>query len=212
MDFPTALLRDLLDLSASVDDDLGGRLTALVTALRDAVPSYRGLHLTVDDHGQPVSLTSFLSTADGDVATSLRLPFNALSPEFHPQSRVIFYATTPGAFVDLAADLGHALHAPTMLGKLSPDPADDPAGLGQHDDGHHGHRGGDGVIVLDADLPPQTLVSQLTGAHEASTINRAVGMLIDQGHHPDDAHATLRRHASAAGVDMHIYAARFLRR
>ena len=70
----------------------------------------------------------------------------------------------------------------------------------------------DGVIVIDGDLPPHTLASQLTGLHEVSAINQAVGMLIDRGHDQDDAHAALRRHAAAAGVDTHISAARILRR
>ena len=69
MDFPTALLRDLLELSASIDDagdgDLDARLAALVAALGAAVPSYRGLSVTVHDNGYPVRLTSFLPTADG---------------------------------------------------------------------------------------------------------------------------------------------------
>ena len=43
-------------------------------------------------------------------------------------------------------------------------------------------------------------------------IDRAVGVMLDQGHHPDDAPATLRRQAVAAGVEPHIYAARLLRR
>ena len=229
MDFPTALLRDLLELSAHSsghghghgdgDGGLDARLTVLVSALRAAVPSYQGLSLTVHDNGHPVSLTSFLPTAaDGEITTSLRLPFAALLPGFDAQSQVIFYAATPGAFVDLAADLGHALHAPTILSTPSPDPTKDPEDGGQQaesrdGDGQQGDRAEEeGVIVLDADLPPPTVVSQLTGLHEMSTINRAVGMLIDQGHHPDDAHATLRRHAAAAGLDTHLYAARLLRR
>ena len=219
MDLPTALLRDLLDLSAGVDGggQLGARLTALVAALRAAVPSYRGLYLTVHDDEQPVSLTSFLPTADGAITTSMRLPFAALSPGFDSQSRVIFYAATPGAFVDLAADLGHALHASTMLAAPSLDLTERPEIGVQHGDDHRGDgTQGDGegaaVIVLDVDLPPHTLVSQWTGLHELSTINRAVGMLIDRGHPPDDAHAALHRHAAAVGVDTHIYAARLLRR
>ena len=182
MDWPTALLRDLLDLSASVDGEaeLGPRLAELATTLRAAVSSYCGLDLTVHDGVHPVTLTSFLPAADGDeIATSLRLPLVTVSSDVDSQSRVIFYATTPGAFVDLAADLGHVLRV---------------------------------AIVLDADLPPQTSVSRLAGLHEMSTINRAVGMLIEQGHHPDDAHSVLRRHAAAAGVDTHIYAAQLLRR
>lgn len=183
MDVPAALLRDLLALSVSVDgDDVhdpGPELTALVTALRTAVPSYRGLDLTLHDHGQPVILSSFLPGAEGKIATSLRLSLAGLSAGFDSRSQVIFYATTPGAFVDLAADLGYALGAPA---------------------------------VLDADLAPQTLVSQLTGLEDLATINRAVGMLIEQGEDPAEAHATLRRSAAAAGVDTHVYAARLLRR
>ena len=212
MDFPTALLRDLLDLSSSVEldeDELGARLAALVTALRAAVPSYRGMYLTVVECGQPVSLSAFHSTEDGAITTSLRLPFAALAPGFHVGSRVVFYAASPGAFVDLAADLGHALHAPIIFDGLRPRLTESPEGDGQHDDAH---RDGHESIVLDADLPPATLVSRLTGLDDVSTINRAIGILIDQGHHPDKAHATLHRHAVTAGVESHIYAARLLRR
>ena len=84
MDFPTALLRDLLHLSSSVEldeDELGARLAALVTALRAAVPSYRGMHLTVVEADQPVGLSAFHSTEDGAITTSLRLPFAALAPD-----------------------------------------------------------------------------------------------------------------------------------
>ena len=212
MDFPTALLRDLLHLSSSVEldeDELGARLAALVTALRAAVASYRGMYLTVVEGDQPVSLSAFHSTEDGAITTSLRLPFAALAPGFQVGSRVVFYAARPGAFVDLAADLGHALHAPIIFDGPRPRLTESPEGDGQHGDGH---RDGDMSIVLDADLPPATLVSRLTGLDDASTINRAVGMLIDQGHHPDEAHATLHRHAVTARVEPHIYAARLLRR
>lgn len=212
MDSPTALLRDLLHLSSSVEldeDELGARMAALVTALRTAVPSYRGMYLTVVEDDEPVGLSAFDSTEDGAITTSLRLPFAALAPGFHVGSRVVFYAASPGAFVDLAADIGHALHAPIIFDGLRPPLTESPEGDGQHGDGH---RDGHESIVLDADLPPATLVSRLTGLDDASTINRAVGMLIDQGHHPDEAHATLHRHAVTAGVEPHIYAARLLRR
>ncbi len=221
MDFPTALLRDLLHLSSSVEldeDELGARLAALVTALRAAVASYRGMYLTVVEGDQPVGLSAFDSTEDGAITTSLRLPFAALAPGFHVGSRVVFYAASPGAFVDLAADLGHALHAPIIFDGLRPRLTESPERDGQHGDGHRdglhgdGHRDGHESIVLDADLPPATLVSRLTGLDDVSTINRAVGILIDQGHHPDEAHATLHRHAVTAGVEPHIYAARLLRR
>ena len=212
MDFPTALLRDLLDLSSSVEldeDGLGARLAALVTALRAAVQSYRGMYLTLVEGDESVGLSAFDSTEDGAITTSLRLPFAALGPGFHVGSRVVFYAASPGAFVDLAADIGHALHAPIIFDGLRPRLTESPEGDGQHGDGHRDEQES---IVLDADLPPATLVSRLTGLDDVSTINRAIGMLIDQGHNPDEAHATLHRHAVTAGVEGHIYAARLLRR
>ena len=212
MDFPTALLRDLLHLSSSVEldeDELGARMAALVTALRTAVPSYRGMYLTVVEDDEPVGLSAFDSTEDGAITTSLRLPFAALAPGFHVGSRVVFYAASPGAFVDLAADIGHALHAPIIFDGLRPRLTESPEDDGQHGDGL---RDGHESIVLDADLPPATLVSRLTGLDDMSTINRAIGMLIDQGHHPDEARATLHRHAVTAGVEPHLYAAQLLRR
>jgi hypothetical protein len=43
-------------------------------------------------------------------------------------------------------------------------------------------------------------------------LNRAIGMLVDQGHEIEQAHQQLRRDAAAAGVKPHIYAARIIRR
>ena len=61
--------------------------------------------------------------------------------------------------------------------------------------GHHRTAGRDArlMIVLDADLPPPTTMSGLVGLDQLTTINRAVGMLIDQGHHPN----TRTPHSSA---------------
>lgn len=195
MDLSTALLDDLLHLSRSVgldDNELSARWTALVQALRAAVPSYRGIDLTLHDGEQPVRLAAFPDTGNGVITTSLRLPLVVLGAASHRESRVIFYAATPGAFVDLAADLGHALQTPVTT--------HDPGGR----DGH-------GSILLDGDLPPRSLASGLTGLDEASSINRAIGILIDQGHPPEEAEGVLRRHAAAAGVEPHVYAARMLR-
>ena len=212
MDLPTALLRDLLQLGSGIgldDKAFHTPLVALVADLRAAIPSYRGLYLTIVEHGYPVSLAAFPSTDDvRSIITSLRVPFAALGPEVDAESRVVFYAASPGAFVDLAADLGYALQTPTA----TPDHSAGPAG-GSDGDGRPGLIGdGRGPIALDADLPPPTLLSGLTGLDELVTINRAAGILIDQGHHPDQAHAALRRQAAGAGVQPHLYAARLLRR
>jgi hypothetical protein len=228
VDFPTVLLRDLLQLSSSVgldDDAITEPLGTLMEDLRTAVPSFRGLRLTVADKGHPVSLTAFLPIHDGDsISTSLHVRFAALGSGFDGESRVVFYATTPGAFVDLAADFAYALDTPTAStpvgsadsadgdGRHGSDPTD---GDGQHPDdqpdgdGHHSDS--DRLIVLDADLPPPTTRSGLVGLDERSTIDRALGVLIDQGHHPDGDQATLRHLAAAAGVEPHVYAARLLR-
>jgi hypothetical protein len=212
VDFPTVLLRDLLQLSSSIgldDDALGAPLVTLVERLREAVPSYRGLHLTIVENGHPVSLTVFLPLQKGDpIQTSMRVGFEALGPGFDGDSRVVFYAATPGAFVDMAADFAYALDTPTIT-------PDDPARSADSSDrdGWYGldrcdeHR----PIVLDADLPPPTTTSGLVGLDELSTVERSVGIMIDHGHHPDHAHATLRCEAAAAGVEPHIHAARLLR-
>ena len=223
MDFPTVLLRDLLQLSSSVglhDDALAAPLVSLVEGLQAAVPSYRGLHLTIVDINHPVSLTAFLPVQDVDsINTSLRVGFAALGPGFDGESRIVFYAATPGALVDLAADFGYALDTPVVTTGIPPESADSTDGAGRHshgqrdDDRQHGPgRRGDRLIVLDADVPPTTTRSGIIGLDERSTIDRAVGVMIDHGHNPDRAHATLRRQAAAGGVEPHIYAAGLLLR
>jgi hypothetical protein len=219
VDSSAALLRDLLQLSSSAglgDHELDAQLAALVTSLRAAVPTYRGMDMTVYDAHQPVRLTAFLDIDDGAITTSLRLPFAVFGADFHRDSRVVFYATTPGAFVDLAADLGHALQAWVIFDSSRFRATDWDDGDG-HDPHHRDapdpeHREGHGSIVLDADLPPRTLVRGLSGLEEMSTVNRAVGMLMDQGHHPDQAHDILCRQATAAGMEPHVFAARMLER
>jgi hypothetical protein len=114
--------------------------------------------------------------------TSLRLPLTALHPGSDPESRITLYSATAGALVDLAADLSYVLR----------------------DDAER--------IILDADLPPSTLVSGTTGLYELSTINRALGVLIGRGHHPDHARETLRRDASRLRLETHAYAAQLLGR
>lgn len=185
MDLPTAVFRPLAQLAASLELDFDvftAPLQTLVTELRRAVPSYRGLQLTIVLSGQAVTLTDWLpGAADGELSSSLRLPLRVLGPGYADDSQVVFYAAARGAVVALAADLDVALPASAML-------------------------------VLDADLPPAVLVSGVTGLVELSRMNRAVGLLIGRGRDPDDAQATLRRSAAAAGLMPHGYAAHLLRR
>jgi hypothetical protein len=212
VDPSTSLISQLQELTISIgggDHAVDDSLVALMVDLEVAVPSYCGLQLTITQNGFPVVLTAF-AEYEGVVATSLRLPLALLDPALEVRSRVVFYACTPGAFVDLAADFTYALgDAGTINGKSRAGYRGD--GLRQIDGRRQvdGHRGS---IELDADLPPPTRVSGLSGMADLSTINQAVGVLIADGHHPDGAHDTLRRQAAAAGVQPHAWAARLLRR
>ena len=208
MEVPTALLSDLAQLADSVDLDAGllqTPLSALVAELRAAVGSYRGLQLTVVRDGQPVTLTDISDPdEDGSIVTSLRVPLSVLGPSHDARSRVVLYASVAGSLIDLAADLGHVLKAATIT-------AD-----GQKRDG--AARDGDRwpadlrppVLLLDADLPANTAVSGLTGLSEMSAVDRAVGIMIERGHHPDVAYDALSEQAAAAGVETHVYAAQVL--
>jgi hypothetical protein len=90
--------------------DLENALTALTEAVKGAAPSYRGLALTLVIDKQPVTVISAEPGNTSDIATSLRLSL-AWVPSVSADSRITFYASTPGTFVDLAADLAFALHS-----------------------------------------------------------------------------------------------------
>jgi hypothetical protein len=185
------------------DQDLDDTLVALTIALRSTAASYCGLQLTIFENQSPVTLTAFTDGQDGLVGTSLRLPLGLVS-SVDGGSRVVFFASTPGAFTDLAADLSHALGR-IPVGQASPT-VDGVDHGGMHVDGHRR------VIELDVDLPPRSRVSGLTGLVELTVLNRAIGMLVAQGDDIEQAHQVLRREAAAARVEPHIYAAQILRR
>ena len=67
-------------------------------------------------------------------------------------------------------------------------------------------------IELDGDLAPVSPQSGMVGLAELSTINRAIGFLIGQGHSPEHAHEILRRGAAGVAVDLHVFAATLLGR
>lgn len=167
----------LVDGLGTDDDALADALTALVGHLDSAVSSYLGLRLSLVLDGFPITLTAFALGGRRPVA-SLRLALPSLGPGFGPASQIMFYAGTPGTFVDLAADLAHLDERPS--------------------------------VALDVELPPPTVVPGFTGLAEYATVNRAVGVLIARGEDPDQAGATLRRRAGAAGLDVPAYSARLL--
>ena len=206
MDLPAVVLVHVRDLTASVgqdDRDLSDTLAALTTALRSTATSYRGFQLTLVENQWPVTLTAFDDGHDAPIGTSLRLPLGLVSRRVDGESRVVFFAGTPGAFTDLAADLSHALGGISVNGRSST--ADNADHRGTRVDGHRK------VIELDIDLLPASRTSGLTGLAELTVLNRALGMLIQQGHDIKEAQHVLRREAAAAGVEPHVYAARILR-
>jgi hypothetical protein len=204
---PTALLAHLHDLTVSIgedDQDFDEALLALTTALHSTATSYCGFQLTIVEHEWPVTLTTFAGGHDVPLGTSLRLPLGLVSATVDGESRVVFYAGTPGAFTDLAADLSHALGGVPVDQRSSAADLRDPPG--PRVDGHRR------VIVLDADLSPLSHASGLIGLAELTVLNLAIGMLIQQGHDIAQARQVLRRRATAAGVEPHIYAASIVRR
>jgi len=206
VDLPAALLAHLQELAASIgqdDQDLDVTLTALTAALRSTATSYIGFELTVVEDQWPVTLAAFTDGHDVlVVGTSLRLPLALVARAMDPASRVIFYAGTPGAFTDMAADLSHS------LGGIPVDQAS--SAMNGTDHGRTRMDGQRRTIELDGDLPPPSRTSGLTGLAELTALNRAIGILVDQGHDIEQAHQLLRSDAAAAGVETQIYAARII--
>jgi hypothetical protein len=118
VDTSTLLIDDIHNLFSDLGVDgvaeqpveLEKSLTALTEAVKSAAPSYRGLAMTLIIDKQPVSVTSAEPGNTSDIATSLRLSL-AWIPSLSADSRITFYASVPGTFVDLAADLAFALHS-----------------------------------------------------------------------------------------------------
>jgi hypothetical protein len=69
----------------------------------------------------------------------------------------------------------------------------------------------DGNVVLDEHLTPAAAPG-ITGLDELDTINQAIGVLIWQGHTPDEARAALQRIATRGKLTLLEAAARLLRR
>src|SRR6478672_6969538 len=178
MDIPAVLLAELTELSAEPGDpavDLPGLMQALQDALLAAVPSGLGLSITIPvgsitiPVGLPaVTVTTLEGTAT--VESSLCVPLPSLLAE--SGSAVVFYAGTPGALVDLAADLQWALHLPAE------------------------------AMLLDQDLTPASGADPIAGLPEMSIIHRALGALLAQGRTPDAAAHDLRTSADRFGTSV----------
>jgi len=176
VEITAALAADLTILTQALDDpdrDVAESVLGLARNVGSAVPSFLGLTVTVHDSDPPFTFTTLEDQVEpGDVHTSLMM---ALSHE-GSGARVIVYAGTPGAFVDLAADLSW-LARHTLAG----------CELDQH-------------LVLPA------VASTATPLRSASVINQAIGVLIGSGHTPEEAHRELEVRAATADTDRHAAA------
>lgn len=171
---PVVALRDALHLLGGTSDLADGLDTLLADLVR-AAPSAVGLEVRVVAVGQDVLLGRFVEgTGPYDVGASLRVP---LGPDGDVRAHgpdsvsVTFYATRPGAFVDLGADLA-------LVGGLALDRVDL--------DGHRptstrsGVRGLEQVsavqravgVLIDRGIPPDQAYDRL--AEEARTCSAAV--------------------------------------
>ena len=199
MDFSAALtdLHTLLSSLGVDDDSTAAALTGLTDELKRAVPSFLGLQLVLIQHSHPVTLTAFEpDVRPGDITTSLRLPLSLLGvTASNDASAVTFHASTPGAFVDLAADLSYALERPHATSGNS---------------GRTPHRA-NATLTLDDPVQPTTVVSGLVGVNGLSTISRAIGMLMGNRHLLDAAHTELARQAAVAGITMLACATELIR-
>ena len=180
MEIPGALLAELTALSAESTDpafDLPGLVQALQDALLAAVPSSVGLSITIRVGLPAVTVTTLEGTAT--VGTSLQVPLTSLLAE--AGSAVVFYAGTPGALVDLAADLQWALHLPAE------------------------------AMLLDQHLTPASGADPIAGLPEMSVIHRAVGALLAQGRTPEAAAEDLRTSADRSGTSVLTAAGNLIR-
>jgi hypothetical protein len=181
-----AVAADLAALSHGLDDpdaDLAD-LTELVQRFGDrcatAVRSYLGfsISLVIDEVAVSVSvLEDFLDPSE--IVTSVMLPLSALG-DHAADGEIVLYAATPGAFVDLAADLTYALGS-----------------------------GPDGVR-LDENLTPPDPALGVNGLTTLSRQNQAIGVLLDRGYESDEALIELHRLARRDSVSVETAARRLV--
>jgi hypothetical protein len=171
---PAALEADLQLLSAlsGRGDDIEALLRGMFDDLKAAIPSAKGLSLTVRVSGQDVTVTTLDDDNLSPVGASILFPLGMEEID-NEGTCIVFYAANPGAFVDLAADLGWTTGLPPR------------------------------AILLDQHLLLPIAGSAVTGLRELSTINQAIGMLIERGYSPGSARIELERNAELLSVTVH---------
>ena len=157
-----SMIEALTLLTEALDDpeaDIAHSLQVLTLDAAAAIPSHRGLSVVVPHSDPPLTLTVLVDGAvAADVRTSLRFTFAGQDrPRESSTVVIILYAGSPGAFVDLAADMAWLTGRP---------PSD--FVLDQH------------VTFAAMSVPEGELA-------RASEINQAIGALIGRGYTPQQA-------------------------
>jgi hypothetical protein len=178
VDLSRALAAELAVLTDALDDpdaDLQSQVHRLGAVVGVSVSSFMGLRLTVLVDGYPFTITAMGrgagGTGPGAVGASVLITLEPAG-RWGPRSSVVFYAGTPGAFVDLAADA--ARQDPTPGAVVLDAHLDDP-------DGAHP-------------------VSGTSGWAEISVINQALGVVMGGGRTPAEARAVLDARAAGTGL------------
>lgn len=174
MDITAALAADLAMLTEALDEpgvDVAQMLARLAADAKVAVSSYRGLTVIVEHAAYPLILTAMEDSADQrDALSSLMMSLPHSGPDgAGPLPVVILYAGTPGAFVDLAADLSWL------------------TGLGL------------GNFVLDRHLHRTDEPADDRSVQTASVVDQAIGVLLGRGYTPEQAVLELDARAVDAG-------------
>ncbi len=173
MEFSTALAAQLATLG-SVAGELPDAVDELHGLLLAVVPSAVGLSITV--HISDVDLTLTTLPEGVKPKTSLRVPLSMWA-DFEAGSEVVFYASTAGSLVDLAAELGWALGLNITWTRQAVD-----------------H-----LLVVDQHLTP---VPGMSGLEDLSAVNQAVGVLLSRGSPYDIAVEDLKRAATQANTSL----------
>ncbi len=174
MEFSRALVVQLAVLSEALSDpgiDLQEQLHELGQSVRTSVSSFLGLRMTVVVEDYPFTLTALEAGADPTaVGASVAITLGA-ADRTATSSSVVFYAGTPGAFVDLAADAAKQHPSPGAV--VLDAHLDDP-------DGAHP-------------------VAGFTGFSEISVINQALGVIMGGGRTLAQARVALEARAAGTG-------------
>ncbi len=175
---PFTVIEVMLRRSGLDGAGLQDQTADLAWALGNAIPSLLGFTISLGIDGTPVIVQVATRSDESSAAgSSLHLPL-AWMPD-HAGSSLTFYASTPGAFVDLAADLAFAIgprHGIVLDGNLDALPRA-PAVFGLAGLSVVNRAVG---MLIERGLEPDTAMAELEhrSAHENLTVPEAAAELI----------------------------------